>query len=303
MKEIIGFIGLGTMGKPMAERLLQAGYSVVVYDRVSEKIQPLVTGGAQPASSSRELAFQADIIISMLPQPADIEAVVLGKEGIIQEMGEGKIFIDMSTSSLDLTQRIHLEVEAKNGKMLDAPVSGGMHRAQKGTLSLMVGGGKETFLKCNEIFQVLGENIHYVGKAGNGLLLKLLNNLLYAANMCAAAEILALGEKMGIELDRMVGILKGASASSYCLHEKALTYILPGEFAPGFSTDLLLKDMGLALDIGKKAGYIPAFGQLSHKYFLAAREKGLGGEDNSAIIKLFQVLVESSSSFPNTNNG
>lgn len=290
MKKIerIGFIGLGKMGTPMARRLLKAKFPLIVYDKNQERIKPLEREGAIPANSIRETAAKADVIISVLSRPSATEEVVLGKDGVIEELGEGKIFIDMSTSSLALTLKICEKIEGKYGEMLDAPVSGGVKGAEKGTLTFIIGGRKETFNKCKTIFYALGKNVHYAGKTGNGMLLKLLNNLLYSINMCAAAEVLTLGEKMGLEISDMVEVFKDASASSYCIHEKVPSFVIPGEYDSGFSTELLLKDIELAMEMGGKTGTMQIFSKLSHDFFTAALSSGIGEMDNSSVIEVFR---------------
>ncbi len=292
MNGIIGFIGLGTMGTPMARCLLQSGFPLIVYDISPEKVQQMTAAGAKPAGTAREVAARATVIISMLPRPENTEAVVLGDDGIIHEFKEGKILIDMSTSSLALTHRICAAVEAKSSEMLDAPVSGGCHGAEKGTLTIMVGGREQTFKKCEPLFCALGKNIHYAGKGGSGHLLKLLNNLLYSINMCAAAEVLTMGEKLGLQLPHMAEVLNAASAGSYCLSEKVPAFILQDDFSAGLKTDLLLKDIGLALEAGENTECLQVFAGLAHQFFKISSNSGLGGEDNSAVIKVFRALSE-----------
>ncbi len=292
MKGIIGFIGLGTMGTPMAQCLLQSGFPLIVYDISPEKVKHIKALGAEAATTARKVADRACVIITMLPRPEITDAVVLGDEGIIHDFKERKILIDMSTSSLALTHRIYEAVEARNGEMLDAPVSGGYHGAEKGTLTIMVGGRAETFKKCEALFRSMGKTIHYAGKGGSGHLLKLLNNLLYSINMCAAAEVLTMGEKLGLELPRMVEILNSASAGSYCLSEKAPAFILPDDFSAGLKTDLLLKDIRLALEAGENTECLQVFAGLAHQFFKISSNSGLGGEDNSAVIKVFRALSE-----------
>ena len=292
MNDTIGFIGMGTMGCPMAKCLLSNGFSLIVYDISPEKVQNVVAAGAKMAATARELAARADVIISMLPKPEDTEALVLEADGIIHTMKAGKVFIDMSTSSPALTLRIHEAMQAKSVQMLDAPVSGGFHGAQEGSLTIMVGGEEETYKKCEPIFRAMGETIHYTGKAGNGHLFKLLNNLLYSINMCASAEVLAMGEQLGLDISHMTEVFNSASGSSYCLSQKVPKFILTNDYSGGLKTNLLLKDIELAMNVGKNSKAMHIFGGLAHQFFKAAREIGLGEEDNSAVIKLFRTIAE-----------
>ncbi|HAP32485.1 MAG TPA: hypothetical protein DCQ14_05470 [Firmicutes bacterium] len=291
-KKNVALIGLGTMGTPMAQRLLKKGFPLLAYDPVLEKVQRLVTEGAEPAASAREAAAGADIIISMVAQSADTEKLVLGQEGIIYELRTGKFFIDMSPSSLELPRRIYGEINTRKGEMLDAPVSGGHNKAKKGKLTIMVGGDRSTFEKCKKLFYAIGQTVHYTGAAGSGQAFKLLNNILYAVNMCAAAEVLTLGEKLGMKLSQMVEVFNSSSAASYCLDEKIPTFVLTDDFTPGLRTALLLKDIELALELGESAESMQVFGRLAHQFFRIACESGLEGEDNSAVIKIFRTLAK-----------
>jgi len=293
MTKKIGFIGLGKMGARMARRLLKAGFPVMAHDICSQKMYTLQAAGATTYPSSRELAIEADVIITMLPQPGDTEKLMLGRNGILNDLKPGNIYIDMSTSSLELTLRIYEETKTRNLKMLDAPVSGGMSGAEDGSLTLMVGGEKDVFWECRAIFEAIGTKILYTGPAGSGVTMKLLNNLVYSVNICALSETLALGESLGLRTEQMLEAFQGSSAGSYCVDKKAPTYIIPGDFSSGFSTDNLLKDIGLAMALTGSNNYKPVFCELAQRYFQTARERGLGGEDNSAVIKVFRALINS----------
>ncbi len=288
MNKTIGFIGLGKMGARMSKRLIQAGFSVVVYDICHTKMDDMQLAGARTATTIQELIENAEVIITMLPQPADTKKVFIGRTGIIKDLEEGKIIIDMSTSSLSLTLKIYQEAESHNIKMLDAPVSGGLNGAEEGTLTIMIGGPKKVFEECKTIFEAIGTNICFTGKAGNGVTMKLLNNLVYSVNMCALSEVLVLGESLGLEVEQMLTAFKNSSGGSYCVENKAKNYILANNFSPGFSTDNLLKDISLAMELAEKHSQKPAFCGLAQKYFKIAHAQGLGGEDNSSIIKIFR---------------
>lgn len=293
MTKKIGFIGLGKMGARMAGRLLKAGFPVMAHDICSEKMNRLQDAGATIYYSSRDLAVEADLIITMLPQPGDTEKIMLGSDGILSVMKPGSIYVDMSTSSLELTLRIYEEAKSRNLKMLDAPVSGGLSGAEDGTLTLMVGGEEEVFRENMDILEAIGTKILYTGKPGSGVTMKLLNNLVYSVNICALSEVLALGESLGLQTEQMLEAFRGSSAGSYCVDKKAPAYIVPGDFSSGFSTDNLLKDIGLAMALTGDNNYKPVFCGLAQRYFQTARERGLGGEDNSAVIKVFRALINS----------
>jgi len=288
MSKTIGFIGLGKMGARMSKRLIQAGFSVVVYDICHLKMENMHSAGATAAATIEELTGSADVIITMLPQPADIKKVFIGQAGIIKDLDAGKTIIDMSTSSLNLTLEIYQEAKSRNIKMLDAPVSGGLSGAEEGHLTIMIGGPQQVFEECRQIFEAIGTNICYAGKAGSGITMKLLNNLIYSVNICALSEVLVLGESLGLEVEQMLAAFKNSSGGSYCVENKAKNYILANNFSPGFSTANLLKDISLAMELAEMNSHKPAFCELAQKYFKTAHEQGLGGEDNSSIIKIFR---------------
>ncbi len=284
---IVGFIGLGKMGKSMVMRLLRAGYSPIVFDLNLAKMENLISLGARAAVSNQELANKAEIIISMLQGPVENEALLIGENGILGSMKD-KTYIDMSTTSVASTIKLSLLVEQAGGVMLDAPVSGGMSGAKDGTLSMMVGGREDVFLRLKELLSVFSNKIYYVGPSGRGIKFKLLNNLIYSINMCALAEGIVLGEKLGFSLSELVNILGSGSASSYCIHHKANQYILPNNFSKGFSIMGLLKDLNFALDMAKEENFAFRLGELAREYYVMAESAGLRDKDNSAVIQLFR---------------
>jgi len=287
-KGTVGFIGLGVMGSPMATRLLESGYPLIVNDLVLSKVKALTKKGAKYAETPKEVTEKSEIIISVLPTPEIIEDVVFQKNGIFQGIGPQKIYVDMSTSSLGLTRRVHKAIKAKGARMLDAPVSGGEQGAISGRLSIMVGGDRKTFEECKQLFACLGEKAHYIGKAGSGLTMKLVNNLLYSIIMCGTAEVLTLGRKLGLDLEMMVDVLGTSSASSYVLSEKVKQFIIPDNYVPGASIDIIIKDLDLASEIARPAGVPLILSSLSRQLYQVAKNCGLGNQDISAVIKLFE---------------
>lgn len=292
MGKTVGFIGLGTMGLHMAGRLAKAGFSMIVCDIDKTRGDRLVSEGARFEPDPGEVASCSTVIISMLPYPGITEKVILGK--VTDLLGPGKVYIDMSTSSLAVTKKIYEAVKARGGDMLDAPVSGGEKGAMDGTLTIMVGGDKKTFDDCGEIFACLGRSIYHIGGVGSGLSMKLVNNLLYSSLMCATAEVLTLGETLGLDFNKMAEIFGKSSASSYAISNKTVNYIIPDKFTPGFSTSLLLKDIDLALEMSKDSK-VPLFiSTLSRQMFQIAMNYSLGNQDNSSIIKVYKKMLDSS---------
>ena len=199
MAEKIGFVGLGIMGKPMARNLLKAGYDLTVYDIVGEAVEEVVGDGAKPASSSREVAAATDKIITMLPDSADSEKVILGPDGVLEGASSGKTIIDMSSIAPLVSQRIAAECAGKGVEMLDAPVSGGEPGAINATLAIMVGGKQEIFDENFDLLKTMGSNVVLTGDIGAGGVTKLANQIIVAANIEALAEALVLATKAGVD--------------------------------------------------------------------------------------------------------
>lgn len=243
----IGFVGLGIMGKPMALNLMKAGYQLFVYARRPEMLQPLVAAGARTFSSPKELASQVDIIITMVGATADVEEVLIGKNGIIHTAKPGTIVIDMSTISAQHTQRFAKILEKKNIDMLDAPVSGGEHGAITGSLSIMVGGKADVLEKVRPLFKVIGNQVVHVGDNGAGQVAKACNQIIIAETILAVSEALRLAKASGVDPAKVREALLGGYASSRVLeiHGRRM---LDNDYKPGFKAGLHKKDMHLALE-------------------------------------------------------
>lgn len=243
----VGFIGLGIMGKPMAFNLLRAGYSLSVYARRPETLEPLVTAGARMYSSPKELAADVDVIITTVGATADVEEVLLEKDGIIHTAKPGTIVIDMSTISANATQRIAKLLAKKQIEMLDAPVSGGEQGAISGSLSIMVGGKAEVLDKVRPLFEVLGKQIVLIGGNGAGQVAKACNQIIIAETILAVSEALHLAKASGVDPAKVREALLGGFASSRVLeiHGKRM---LDENYTPGFKAGLHRKDMHLALE-------------------------------------------------------
>ena len=290
MTQTIGFIGLGIMGRPMARNLIKAGYPLVVHNRSRAAVDELVGAGAKSATSPREVARQCDVLITMLPNSPDVERVALGKDGIIEGARPGLLFIDMSTISPLVSQKIGKTLEAKGVKMLDAPVSGGEKGAIDGALSIMAGGDKAVFDTVLPIFQAMGKTITYLGPLGFGGFTKLANQIIVAVNLTALAEALTLAKKAGLDRELTLKALAGGLAGSKCLDQKAPNYIA-NSYKPGFKIDLHFKDLGLIMESARALGVpVPATATVQ-ELFNALRVKGRGGLDHSAVITLLEDLA------------
>lgn len=293
MPQMIGFIGLGIMGRPMARNLLKAGFPLVVHNRSRGSVDDLVKAGAKAAVSPRDVAGQCDVLITMLPNSPDVEQVALGKDGILEGARAGLVLVDMSTISPIVSQKIGKALETKGVKMLDAPVSGGEKGAIDGALSIMVGGDKAVFDSVLPIFQALGRTITLLGPLGFGGFTKLANQIIVAVNLTALGEALTFGKKAGLERELLLTALAGGLAGSKCLDQKKPNY-LANTYNPGFKVDLHFKDLGLIMESARALGVPLPTTAVVQELFSALRTKGRGGLDHSGVITLLEDLAGAS---------
>jgi len=287
-KPVIGFIGLGIMGKPMARNLIRAGYSMVVHNRGRGPVDELAKEGAKAGSSAKDVAQQSDVIITMLPDSPDVEAVVLGNDGVLEGLKPGATLVDMSTIKPATARRVADEVRKKGGKALDAPVSGGEKGATEATLSIMVGGPQDVFDAVLPIFQALGKNIVLVGESGAGQIAKAANQLVVGVTIEAVAEALALASAAGVDPAKVRAVLLGGFAQSKILdlHGQRM---LDGNYVPGFKAKLHQKDMRIVTQTAQESGLDVPGGQLALDRFTKLVDGGGGDEDHSALRTLLKV--------------
>jgi 2-hydroxy-3-oxopropionate reductase len=290
MAQVVGFIGLGIMGRPMARNLLKAGYPLVVHNRSRAGVDELVGAGAKAAASPREVAAQCEVLVTMLPNSPDVEQVALGGDGIADGAHSGLIFVDMSTISPIVSQKIGKALEPKGVKMLDAPVSGGEKGALDAALSIMVGGDKAVFDRVLPIFQAMGKTITHLGPLGFGGFTKLANQIIVAVNLTALGEALTLAKKAGLDRELTLKALAGGLAGSKCLDQKAPNYVA-GTYKPGFKIDLHFKDLGLIMESARALGVPLPTTAVVQELFNALRVKGRGGLDHSGVITLLEDLA------------
>ena len=243
----IGFIGLGTMGAPMARRLLGAGHRVSVHNRSRAKEEPLAALGARRAASPAAAAEDAELVMVNVSDTPDLEAVVLGEAGAAQGMARGSVLVDFSTVSPAATRRLAARLSERGLAMLDAPVSGGSEGAERGTLSIMVGGAPEVFERVKPVLETLGKTVTHVGPVGSGQVTKAVNQTIIAGVYAAVAEGLALGMAAGVDLGAARRALAGGAAGSWVLEHRAEN-MLENRYPLGFRTRLHLKDLGIALE-------------------------------------------------------
>lgn len=285
----LGFIGLGAMGRPMAKRLVEK-HTLFVYDVVEGAVEDLVQHGATACAAPALVAKVSDITLMSLPNSAIVERVVTGQEGILAGAGRGHSIIDLSSVEPKLTQRLAKIAEKTGVDYLDAPVSGGVAGAAAGTLTIMLGGKADSVSRVIPVLNLLGTKITHVGDVGAGDAVKIVNNLLLGANMAALAEALVLGRKLGLSAAIMAEIIGHGSGKSYVLDAKIEKFIMKGNFQPGFAVDLQYKDLGLALEAAKDAKMPLPMTSQAVALFEMARARGYGGEDMSAVIKIWEEL-------------
>jgi 2-hydroxy-3-oxopropionate reductase len=290
MAQTIGFIGLGIMGRPMAKNLLKAGHSLVVHNRSRAAVEDLKAAGAAAATSSREVAERADVIITMLPSSPDVELVALGADGIIHGARRGQTHVDMSTISPIVSKKVGEALAGKGVDSLDAPVSGGEKGAIEGTLSIMVGGDKAVFERVLPILQAMGRTITHMGPLGSGGFTKLANQIIVAVNLTALGEALTLASKAGLDRELTLKALGGGLAGSRCLDQKTPNY-LAGQYNPGFKIDLHYKDLGLIMESARELGVPLPATAVVQELFKALRVRGRGGLDHSGVITLLEDLA------------
>ena len=290
MAQTIGFIGLGIMGRPMAKNLLAAGYTLVVHSRSRGPVDELVAAGATAAASPREVAGRCDVLITMLPNSPDVELVALGANGIVEGARPGLLYIDMSTISPLVSQKVGKVLEAKGVRVLDAPVSGGEKGAIDAALSIMVGGEPAVFEAALPILKSMGKTITLLGPLGSGGFTKLANQIIVAVNLTALAEALTLAKKAGLDRELTLKALGGGLAGSKCLEQKTPNYVA-NSYKPGFKIDLHFKDLGLIMESARALGVPLPATAVVQELFNALRVKGRGALDHSAIITLLEDLA------------
>jgi 2-hydroxy-3-oxopropionate reductase len=289
MTERIGFIGLGLMGKPMAYNLLKARYQLTVFNRSSPAIEELANAGAEPAASSREVAERSDIVITMLPDAPDVEAVVLGPDGVLAGAHEGLLIIDMSTISPLTTTHIAAEVEQRGVHLLDAPVSGGDTGAKSATLSIMVGGQIDDFQRAQPVLSALGKTITYCGPNGSGQIVKACNQVLVALIIGAISEALVLGAKAGVQPEVILKVLSGGLAQNRFMDLRGQT-MMRHHFEPGGKSAFHLKDLKIVTQIAQQYRVALPLGTQVEQLFTALVANGKGNLDHSALLTVIESL-------------
>jgi 2-hydroxy-3-oxopropionate reductase len=286
----IGFIGLGIMGSPMARNLIKAGRELVVYDVVAERVTDVVRAGARAGTSSKDVASQVDVVITMLPNSPHVKDVVLGPDGVLAGAKPGTIVVDMSSIAPLVAQEVAEALARKDVEMLDAPVSGGEPKAIQGTLAIMVGGKAEIFEKVKSLLLQMGSSAVLCGGVGSGNVTKLANQIIVALNIAAMSEALVLAAKAGVDPGLVYQAIRGGLAGSTVLDAKA-PMVLAGNYKPGFRIELHIKDLQNALDTAHALGVpVPLTGQIM-EIMQALRVDGKQKDDHGGVIQFYEKLA------------
>lgn len=288
-KAVIGFIGIGVMGKSMASHLLKAGYSVLVYTRTKDKADELIAQGAGWKDTVAQLAQEANVIITMVGYPADVEEVYLGERGLLTHAKPGSFFIDMTTSSPLLAQKIYTAAKERGLHAIDAPVSGGDVGAKEARLTIMAGGDQDAFEAVKPILAHMGTNIVLQGAAGAGQHTKMCNQIAIATNMIGVCEAILYAQKAGLDPERVLLSIEAGAAGSWSLSNLGRRMIA-GNFEPGFYVKHFIKDMQIALEAAKQMGLMTPGLELSKKLYDELAAQGNENKGTQALITLLQKM-------------
>jgi 3-hydroxyisobutyrate dehydrogenase-like beta-hydroxyacid dehydrogenase len=286
--ERVGFIGLGLMGSPMAANIARAGYPLTVYNRTAAKIEPLRELGAKAAASPKAVAESSQVVVTMLSDAAGVEEVALGSQGLVEGGKPGSVLIDMSTVSPEQSRRLAARLAGHGWKMLDAPVFGSTGPAKEGTLGILVGGEQGLFEAQRSLLGTMGKHLFYFGPQGSGNVAKLCFNLMVAAQVASLAEAMELAAKGGLNLG-LLGQAIGASPVASKLVERKIGNMVGNDFSPAFPLRHMHKDLGLMVGTAHSLGAVLPVTASVHQLFSAARARGHGDEDFSAV---FRQLAE-----------
>jgi 3-hydroxyisobutyrate dehydrogenase-like beta-hydroxyacid dehydrogenase len=283
---IVGFIGLGTMGAPMARNILKKGHRLIALDMQPAAVASLVAAGATAAATPKDVAAASEIVITMLPDAPDVERAALGPTGVVAGIRPGSVYIDMSTIDPATTRRVGAAIAEKGAMMIDSPVGKTADAAVAGTLTLMVGGADDVIARCRPLLDCMGTDFFHCGALGAGQTMKLINNLLATAVSEASIEALVTGTKSGLELDTMLSVLRTTMAWNNALAIAMPKRPLVGDFSPGFMMKLAHKDCRLALQMVDSLGVAAPVGHAALASLTEGIARGLQDDDVGALLKL-----------------
>jgi len=288
----VGFVGLGAMGLPMAKRVLGAGHKMyTTFHRRREPAEELRAMGAVILATPAQVATAADVVITILPADSELKEVVFGTTGILDGISSGKVLIEMTSGTALAMEEIAAAIGGKGGSVLDAPVSGGTPAAEQGTLTIMVGGDEPLLESFRPLLQAMGTRILYVGKVGQGKIVKIVNQMMAAIHLLTIGEAFALGIKNGADPDILYEVIKSSSGYSRMMDLRLRGFLLEGSFEPGFKLDLMKKDVNLALECAKTSNTPLLLTSAVAQVFAAASAAGKGSKDFSAAAQLLASLA------------
>ena len=288
----IGFIGIGLMGKQMARHLLEAGHPLTIWNRSREKADDLLAAGARWADSPRMAAATSDVVITMVTDSAASEAVCCGKDGILEGAHDGLILIDMGSIAPEMSRSIAGRAREKGVAMLDAPVTGNPKVAEAGKLGIMIGGPEKTYQACLPIFEILAAKIVYVGaENGTGTTLKLINNLILGVAIEAVSEAMVLAAKVSIDPRKVIEITSVGGARTGAMETRG-ERMIRGDFAPGFSTNNMYKDLTSVMKLADEAGVSLPATSTSWDILRAAKSRGDGDLDSCCVLRILEDLAQ-----------
>lgn len=288
-KPKVAFLGLGRMGEPMAANVLKQGYDLNIWNRNKDRAKSLIAQGAHWADKPAEAAKDADFVIAMLSDDKAVEQVAFREQGVLSAMQPGKIFINMSTTSVTLAHDLAIYGRECGVRTLDAPVVGSIKPAQEGTLIILASGEPDAYDEAESLLKTMGQTIHYMGETGNAIYMKLIFNGLLATQLAAFAELVALGHKAGLDRKQVIELLTGGTLASPALKMRAAN-VLNNNHAPAFTLKLMRKDMGLVTEAGRDLGVpMPVAAATGELYSIAAN-LDLKEEDISLIVPIVEQL-------------
>jgi 3-hydroxyisobutyrate dehydrogenase len=296
----IGFIGTGTMGQPMLANLVKKGFTVAAYDTVPAALAAAVKAGASAAGSAADAAQRSEVVITMLPSSSHVESVYLGKGGVLEGVAAGRLCVDMSTIDPSVSRRVAAALAARNVRFLDAPVSGGVPRATDGTLAIMVGGDARDLEEARPALAAMGANIIHVGAVGSGEVAKLCNNLIAGVSAVAVSEAFRIAEGFGVDAKVLTDVISKSSGNTWVMEHM---HPVPGlvarsassqDYAPGFMTDLMAKDLGLAVNAARELRVPVVVAPAAQQLLRLASSHGLGRKDFTSVYTFLKPSDEKS---------
>lgn len=287
----VGFVGVGSMGRPMAMRLLAAGHRVVFTSRRLEAVESLEKAGALSVPTPLIVAEECDVFLTCLPGDSELNDVYLGPEGVLEHLSPGSTIIDFSTATPMMMQRVAAEASQRDIRVVDAPVSGGTWGAERGTLTIMAGCDQSVLNEVEPILSVLGQHVFHVGSVGSGKLFKLINNQLAGTMMVMVGEALAVAANAGADLDMLFQVISASSGNSNIWADSVPKMIHGDDATPGFRLDLMRKDVRLAASLGEDLGTPVPLTTLALQFYTAACARGMGKQSANNVARLVGRLA------------